>query len=57
MLLAGTDSIRDVIAFPKIAGGFDPLTDAPSPAADEQWRDLGLPIPPKPKPKDAEEQA
>ena len=36
MLLAGTDSIRDVIAFPKISGGFDPLTDAPSPATDEQ---------------------
>ena len=50
MLLTGTDSIRDVIAFPKIAGGFDPLTDAPSPAADEQWRELGLPIPPKPEP-------
>jgi len=44
MLLAGTDSIRDVIAFPKIAGGFDPLTDAPSPATPEQWRDLGLSI-------------
>ena len=52
MLLTGTDSIRDVIAFPKIAGGFDPLTDAPSPAADEQWRDLGLPIPPRPAPKE-----
>jgi aspartyl-tRNA synthetase len=59
MLLAGTDSIRDVIAFPKISGGFDPLTDAPSPATDEQWRDLGLPIPPKPEPKagDTEGQA
>ena len=49
MLLVGADSIRDVIAFPKIAGGFDPLTDAPSPAADQQWRDLGLPIPPRPE--------
>ena len=28
-LLAGTDSIRDVIAFPKSGGGFDPLTAAP----------------------------
>ena len=54
MLLTGTDSIRDVIAFPKIAGGFDPLTDAPSPAADAQWRELGLPVPPKPKPKEGE---
>ncbi len=49
MLLAGTDSIRDVIAFPKIAGGFDPLTGAPSPATPEQWRDLGLSIKPTSK--------
>ena len=28
-LLSGTDSIRDVIAFPKSGGGVDPLTDAP----------------------------
>jgi aspartyl-tRNA synthetase len=28
-LLAGMDSIREVIAFPKIGGGVDPLTDAP----------------------------
>ncbi|MSO47805.1 MAG: hypothetical protein EXQ67_06950, partial [Thermoleophilia bacterium] len=49
MLLVGTESIRDVIAFPKIAGGFDPLTDAPSPATAEQWRDLGLVVPPAKK--------
>ena len=30
-LLAGTDSIREVIAFPKSGGGVDPLTDAPAP--------------------------
>ncbi|MDX6239253.1 MAG: aspartyl-tRNA synthetase, partial [Kribbellaceae bacterium] len=30
-LLAGTESIRDVIAFPKSGGGFDPLTSAPAP--------------------------
>jgi aspartyl-tRNA synthetase len=29
-LLAGTDSIRDVIAFPKSGGGSDPLTGAPA---------------------------
>ena len=30
-LLAGFDSIREVIAFPKSGGGVDPLTDAPAP--------------------------
>jgi aspartyl-tRNA synthetase len=30
MLLAGADSLRDVIAFPKSGGGFDPLTSAPA---------------------------
>ena len=29
MLLAGADSLREVIAFPKTGGGFDPLTSAP----------------------------
>ncbi len=42
MLLERTENIRDVIAFPKIAGGFDPLTDAPTRVAPEQLRDLGL---------------
>ena len=30
-LLAGSESIRDVIAFPKSGGGYDPLTGAPAP--------------------------
>src|SRR5699024_11832620 len=30
-LLAGTDSVREVIAFPKPGNGHDPLTDAPTP--------------------------
>ncbi len=48
MLLCGTDNIRDVIAFPKIAGGTDPLTDAPSPVDGQQLDDLGLALrPPK----------
>ncbi len=42
MLLCGTDNIRDVIAFPKIAGGLDPLTDAPTPVEPRQLSDLGL---------------
>ena len=40
--LVGTDSIRDVIAFPKAASGADPLTGAPAPVDDAQLRELGL---------------
>jgi aspartyl-tRNA synthetase len=41
-LLAGRETIRDVIAFPKTASGFDPLTGAPAPVDDAQLRELGL---------------
>ena len=41
-LLAGADSISDVIAFPKAASGADPLTGAPAPVDPEQLRELGL---------------
>ncbi|MCW2783800.1 MAG: aspartyl-tRNA synthetase, partial [Marmoricola sp.] len=41
-LLAGTDSIRDVIAFPKSGGGFDPLTSAPAPITPLQRKEAGV---------------
>ena len=41
-LLAGRESIRDVIAFPKTATGADPLTGAPTPVDPRQLRELGL---------------
>ena len=41
-LLAGTESIRDVIAFPKSGGGFDPLTAAPAPITSEQRKEAGV---------------
>ncbi len=44
MLMAGADSIRDVIAFPKTAKGTDPLMDAPSPVDPLQLRDVHLEI-------------
>jgi aspartyl-tRNA synthetase len=47
-LLAGTDSIRDVIAFPKTGGGYDPLTAAPAPITPEQRREAGVDGPAKP---------
>ena len=40
--LAGRESIRDVIAFPKAASGADPLTGAPAPVDPGQLRELGL---------------
>ena len=42
MLLAGADSLRDVIAFPKTGAGYDPLTGAPAPITDEQRREAGV---------------
>ncbi|USQ74998.1 aspartate--tRNA ligase [Ornithinimicrobium cryptoxanthini] len=41
-LLAGTESIRDVIAFPKSGGGFDPLTEAPAPITAQQRKEAGV---------------
>jgi len=41
-LLAGSDSIRDVIAFPKSGGGYDPLTGAPAPISAEQRKEAGV---------------
>ena len=42
--LAGTDSIRDVIAFPKTASGADALTGAPAPVDEHQLKELGVAI-------------
>jgi len=42
MLLAGTDSIREVIAFPKTQRATCPLTDAPTPVEPGQLRELGI---------------
>ena len=41
-LLSGSDSIREVIAFPKSGGGFDPLTAAPAPITPAQRKDAGV---------------
>ncbi|WP_328325304.1 aspartate--tRNA ligase [Kribbella sp. NBC_00382] len=48
-LLAGTESIRDVIAFPKSGGGFDPLTAAPAPITPAQRKEAGVDAKPEPK--------
>ena len=41
-LLARTESIRDVIAFPKTGGGYDPLTAAPAPITPQQRKEAGV---------------
>jgi aspartyl-tRNA synthetase len=42
MILAGENSIRDVIPFPKTARGSDLMCDAPSPVPERQLRELGI---------------
>lgn len=44
MFLAGTENIKDVIAFPKNQNAFCPMTEAPNVTDDRQLRDLGLNI-------------
>jgi len=48
--LTKTESIREVIAFPKSGGGFDPLTEAPAPITPEQRKEAGVDAKPEPKP-------
>ncbi len=51
-LLAGTESIRDVIAFPKTASGGDALTGAPSPITAAQRAEAGVDAVPGVKPQE-----
>jgi aspartyl-tRNA synthetase len=46
-LLAGVDSIREVIAFPKSGGGYDPLTAAPAPITPQQRKEAGVDFKPE----------
>lgn len=48
-LLAGAESIREVIAFPKTASGGDPLTGAPTPITDAQRKESGVDFKPEAK--------
>ncbi len=54
-MLAGVDSIREVIAFPKSGGGYDPLTGAPAAITADQRKETGVDTVPKaPEPKKVE---
>ncbi|MCI5825307.1 MAG: aspartate--tRNA ligase [Arcanobacterium sp.] len=54
-LLMKAPSIRDVIAFPKIGNGWDPMTDAPAPITVQQRREAGVDAKPKKKAEHAAE--
>jgi aspartyl-tRNA synthetase len=45
-MISGSESIRDVIAFPKTGGGGDPLTGAPTPITAQQRAEAGIDAPP-----------
>ncbi len=49
MQLGDTDNLREVVAFPKLGGGADPLTGAPAPLPPEQLAELGLTVVRKPR--------
>ncbi|MDT0164793.1 aspartate--tRNA ligase [Actinotalea sp. AC32] len=48
-LLTRSESIREVIAFPKSGGGFDPLTGAPAPISAQQRKEAGVDAAPEPR--------
>jgi len=51
--LTKTDSIREVIAFPKSGNGFDPLTEAPGTISPEQRAEAGVDFVPEDEPAEA----
>jgi aspartyl-tRNA synthetase len=44
MILAGADSLREVIPFPKTAKAIDLMMDAPTPVSDRQLREVGIAV-------------
>ena len=42
MQMIGCDSLRDVIAYPKLQNASEPMTECPAPVDDEQLNELGI---------------
>jgi aspartyl-tRNA synthetase len=51
MQLGATDNLREVVNFPKLGGGADPLTGAPAPLPADQLAELGLTVAPRTPPR------
>jgi aspartyl-tRNA synthetase len=47
MILAGTNSLREVIPFPKTAKAIDLMMDAPTAVSEKQLKELGIAVVPK----------
>jgi len=47
MILAGADSLREVIPFPKTAKAIDLMMEPPTPVSDKQLKELGIAVVPK----------
>ena len=56
MYLTDDDNVREVIAFPKSGGGFDPMMDAPSEVEDKQLKELHLTVNYPPKKEEKKEE-
>jgi aspartyl-tRNA synthetase len=44
MQLTGSDTLRDVVAYPKTKDAAEPMTSCPAPAANEQLEELGIKV-------------
>ena len=44
MLMCGCDSLRDVVAFPKVKDASELMSEAPSVVSDEQLQELGIAV-------------
>ncbi|MBP3333021.1 MAG: aspartate--tRNA ligase [Clostridia bacterium] len=44
MVMSGAESLRDVVAFPKVQNASEPMSQCPAPADEQAYRDLGIAI-------------
>jgi aspartyl-tRNA synthetase len=44
MVMSGAESLRDVVAFPKVQNASEPMSQCPAPADEQAYRDLGIAV-------------